>query len=36
MMEEHPSTQWEVLGDVYYEKTEVYEMEWQDKVVLYI
>ena len=23
---------WELLGDVFYETTEVYEMEWVDKV----
>ena len=23
---------WELLGDVFYEITEVYEMEWADKV----
>lgn len=23
---------WELIGDVFYEKFEVYEMEWADKV----
>lgn len=33
MMEpENLRENWELLGDVFYETTEVYEMEWVDKV----
>ena len=27
---------WEILGDVFYEISEVYEMEWVDKVIFLI